>query len=167
MTTIKVGNTHVKIYHWRAKSGYEQFKVDYRADGKRKRETFGSLAKAKARANEIAIQIERGERAMLKLTSAELATYLHARRLLEPLSMPLNVAVEEYVAARKHLGEGDSLLAAAKAFAKRSHNHRDKPVADVVAELLEDKKQNGASVRYFKTLRSHLKRFAAAFRTNI
>jgi integrase len=167
MTTIKVGNTHVKIYHWRGKSGYDQYKVAYRADGKRKRETFGSLAKAKARANEIAIQIERGERAMLKLTSAEVGTFLHARRLLEPLSMPLNVAVEEYVAARKHLGDGESLLSAAKAYARRSRNYHDKPVPAVVAELLEDKKQNGASVRYLKTLRSHLNRFAGAFRINM
>ena len=66
MTTVKVGNTVVKIYHWKGKSGYEQFKVAYRADGQRKRETFGSLAKAKGRANEIAVQIERGERDALR-----------------------------------------------------------------------------------------------------
>ena len=104
MTTIKVGNTVIKIYHWKGKSGYDQFKVAYRADGQRKRETFGSLSKAKARANEIAVQIERGERDMLKLSHADRATYLHALRLLEPLSIPLNVAVEEYVAARRVLG---------------------------------------------------------------
>src|SRR5262245_28819079 len=102
MTTVKVGNTVVKIYHWKGKSGYEQFKVAYRAlDGEHRRETFGNLAKAKARANEIAIRIERGERDMLKLTNLERATYLHALRLLEPLSIPLNVAVEEYVTARR------------------------------------------------------------------
>jgi integrase len=163
--TVKVGNTVTKIYRWKGR--YDQFKVVYRADGQRKRETFGSLAKAKARANEIAVQIERGDRAMLNLTSTEVATYLHARRLLEPLSIPLNVAVEEYVAARSHLQDGESILGAAKAYAKRSRNHHDKPVAEVVAELLEDKKQNGASARYLKTLHSHLTRFANAFHTNI
>jgi integrase len=167
MTTVKVGNTLIKIYHWRGKSGYDQFKVVYQADGQRKRETFGSLAKAKARAQEIAVQIERGDRAMLNLTNAEVATYLHARRLIEPLSIPLNVAVEEYVAARSHLQDGESILSAAKAYAKRSRNYHDKPVAGVVADLLENKKQNGASARYLKTLRSHLKRFARAFQTNI
>jgi integrase len=167
MTTLKVGNTLIKIYHWRGKSGYDQFKVVYHADGQRKRETFGSLAKAKARAQEIAVQIERGDRAVLKLTSAEVATYLHARRLIEPLSIPLNVAVEEYVAARSHLQDGESILVAAKAYAKRSRNYHDKLVAKVVDELLENKKQNGASARYLKTLRSHLKRFAHAFQTNI
>ena len=166
MTTIKVGNTLVKIYHWKGKSGYQQFKVAYRADGKQRRETFGNLAKAKAHANEIAVQIERGERDVLKLTNADRSTYLHAVRLLEPLSIPLNVAVEEYVAARAHLG-GESLLGAAKAYARRGQSHHDKPVAEIVAELLRDRTQNGASERYIKSLRCDLNRFAAAFRCNI
>ncbi len=150
MTTIKVGNTLVKIYHWKGKSGYDQFKVAYRADGKQRRETFGSLAKAKARAHEIAVQIERGERDVLKLTSADRSTYLHALRLLEPMSVPLNVAVEAYIETQRSRG-----------------NHNDKLVPEIVAELLEDKKQNGASVRYLQSLRNHLNRFAGAFRCNI
>jgi integrase len=167
MTTVKVGNTLVKIYHWRGKSGYDQFKVAYRAeDGEHRRETFGSLAKAKARANEIAVQIERGERDMLKLTNVERATYLHALRLLEPLSIALNVAVEEYVAAREQL-RSESLLGAAKAYARRGHNHQDKPVAEIVAQLLRDRTQNGVSKRYLKSFRCDLNRFAAAFHCNI
>ena len=166
MTTVKVGNTVVKIYHWKGKLGYGQFKVAYRADGQRKRETFGSLAKAKRRAMEIAVTIERGERDMLKLTNLERATYLHALRLLEPLSIPLNVAVEEYVTARRVLGS-ESLLGAAKAYARRTHSHEDKAVAEIVAEMLRDRIQNGASARYIKSLRCDLSRFAAAFHCNI
>src|SRR5262245_10068300 len=129
MTTVKVGNTLVKIYHWQGKNGYHQFKVAYHADGKLKRETFGSLNKAKRRANEIAIMIERGERDVLKLTNADRSSYLHALELLKPLSVPLHVAIEEYVAnaSRKPTGCPDKLI------------------ADVVAELLEDKKAHGAS----------------------
>src|SRR5215475_3439759 len=151
MTTVKVGNTVVKIYHWKGKAGYDQFKVAYRTDGQRKRETFGSLAKAKARANEIAVQIERGERDVLKLTSADRSSYLHALRLLRPLSVPLHVAVEEYVANAQ----------------RKPSACRDKPIADVVAELLEDKKTHGASVRYIWNLRQSLNRFAQRFHTNI
>jgi integrase len=151
MRTVKVGNTVVKIYHWKGKSGYEQFKVAYRADGQRKRETFGSLAKAKARANEIAVMIERGERDALKLTNADRSTYLHALRLLEPMSVPLHVAVEEYVANAQ----------------RKPSACPNKLVADVVAELLEDKKTHGASVRYIQSLRQSLNRFAQRFHTNI
>jgi integrase len=171
---VKVGNTTIKIYHNKGalkpgsnKERYDQYKVAYRAlDGEHRRETFGNLANAKARANEIAVQIERGERDMLKLTNVERATYLHALRLLEPLSIPLNVAIEEYVAARGLLGS-DSLLGAAKAYARRAHSHQDKKVAEIVAELLRDRTQNGASIRYIQSLRSELNRFAAAFHCNI
>jgi integrase len=147
--TVKVGNTVIKIYQWKGR--YDQFKVAYRADGQRKRETFGSLTKAKARAQEIAVLTERGERDVLKLSSADRASYLHALRLLEPMSVPLGVAVEAYVAQ----------VQAARPASK------DKKVDEIVTELLEDKKQNGASVRYIQSLRSHLTRFAAAFRCNI
>jgi integrase len=174
MDTIKVGNTIIKIYHSKGalKPGskqerYDQYTVAYCAqDGAPRRQTFGKLAKAKARAQEIAVQIERGERDMLKLTNVERASYLHALRLLEPLAIPLNVAVEEYVAARAHLG-GESLLGAAKAYARRAHSHTDKAVAEIVAELLRDRTQNGASDRYIWSLRCDLNRFAAAFHCNI
>jgi integrase len=149
MTKIKVGNTIVKIYHWRSKSGYDQFKVSYHEDGKLKRETFGSLAKAKARATEIAVQIERGERDMLKLTNFDRSTYLHALELLKPTKIPLHVAIEEYLSLRKPTTRPEKL------------------VPDVVAELLEDKKTNGASRRYMEDLRRRLNRFAKSFRTNI
>jgi integrase len=156
--TIKVGNTSIKIYQSKGqiKPGskterYDQFKVAYRADGQRKRETFGSLAKAKARAQEIAVLTERGERDVLKLSSADRASYLHALRLLEPMSVPLGVAVEAYVAQ----------VQAARPASK------DKKIDEIVTELLEDKKQNGASVRYIQSLRSHLTRFSYAFRCNI
>jgi integrase len=148
--TIKVGNTIVKIYSWKGPR-YHQFKVAYRADGGRKRETFGSLAKAKTRANEIAVMIERGERDALKLTNVDRSTYLHALALLEPISVPLHVAVEEYVAGAQ----------------RKPSACPNKLVADVVAELLEDKKTHGASVRYIQSLRSHLTRFASAFHCNI
>ena len=149
MTTVKVGNTVVKIYHWKGKKGYDQFKVAYRADGGRKRETFGSLAKAKRRAIEIAVMSERGERDVLKLTSADRASYLHALELLKPVSIPLHVAIEEYLSLRKPTNRPKKLL------------------PDAVAELLEDKKANGASKRYMEDLRRRLNRFAQSFRTNI
>jgi len=149
MRTVKVGNTIIKIYHWRGKSGYDQFKVVYHQDGQRQRETFGSLAKAKARANEIAIQVERGERDALKLTNADRSSYLHALELLKPTGIPLHVAIQEYLTLRKPTG------------------YPQKLIPEVVAQLLEDKKSHGASERYIQTLGRQLKRFAAAFRTNI
>jgi integrase len=158
MTTIKVGNTSIKIYHskgqlkpGRKKERYDQFKVAYYADGQRIRETFGTLAKAKARAHEIAVLTERGERDVLKLSSADRGSYLHALELLKPMSVPLGVAVEAYVAQVQ----------------SAQTRGNDRPVGEIVTELLADKKQNGSSIRYVQSLRSHLTRFANAFHCNI
>src|SRR5262249_36146486 len=152
MTSVKVGNTTIKIYEkqgalkpGKKRKRYKQYTVAYRdLNGEQRQETFGekNFAKAKARANEIAVQIERGERDMLKLSNVERGTYLHALRLLEPLGIPLNLAIEEYVSARSLLG-GESLLGAAKAYARRAHSHQDKKVAEVVAEFLRDRTGNG------------------------
>jgi len=149
MTTIKVGNTVVKIYHCNEKGRYDQFKVVYRIDGKRKIETFGKLKKAKNRAMEIAVKIENGERDALKLTNVDRSTYLRAIELLKPTGVPLHVAIEEYLTLRKPAECPEKL------------------VPDVIAQLLEDKKAHGASRRHIQTLRRQLNRFAEAFDYNI
>jgi integrase len=163
---IKVANVVVKIYRGKTR-GYDLLTVVHYRDGKRERKVFASFAEARSYAQEVATQIARGRVNVLSLTSADRDSYIAAMRLVEPLGVPLHVAVQEYAAARAHLQGDESLLTAVKAYAKRSRNHHDKPVAEVVAELLEDKKQNGASARYLKTLHSHLTRFANAFHTNI
>src|SRR5262249_17019036 len=48
------------------------------------------------------------------------------------------------------------------------HQHSDKPVTEIVDELLVTKKRDGLSLRYIQSLRGHLKNgFAQAFHTNI
>src|SRR5437764_13348224 len=85
---------------------------------------------------------------------------------LRPLGIPLHVAIEEDVEAKQHAGAG--LIAAAK-----EHGRRDatatvcKSIAETVKEILAVKKQDGMSVRYLQSLRSHLNRFAEHFRMNI
>lgn len=165
-TVVKVGNAAVKIYHGQSR-GYDLFTLVHYAGGRRQRETFAKLEDAKRRAREVAHAMLNGRLSVLELTSADREGYVSALELLKPLGIPLHSAIEEYVAARSHLQDGESLLGAAKAYAKRSRNYHDKPVAEVVAELLQDKKQNGASARHIKSLRSDLNRFGAAFQCNI
>jgi integrase len=173
MTTVKVGTTIIKIYHGKGRlrpgceeKHYDQFTVTYRENGKRKRENFGNLAKAKARAHEIAVLIERGERDVLKLTNADRSSYLSAIRLLEPHGIPLHAAVSEYVSARAELN-GESLLAAIKEHVHRQHRVIDRPISEIVDQMLKAKKAAGLSNRYIWSLQSHLARFASAFRIGI
>jgi integrase len=166
---VKVGNTIVKIYRDTYKkngSDYERYSIAYYADGKRKIETRASEVEARARAHELATQIARGRINVLSLTNADRDSYVAALNLLRPLGVPLHAAVEEYVAAREQL-KGESLLSAAKEHAARRRHVIERKVSEVVSELISAKKQDGLSLRYLETLRSHLNRFAAAFQINI
>ena len=163
---IKVANVVVKIYRGKA-HGYPLFTVAYHRDGKPARKAFGRFDRARSYAQEVATLTASGRVDVLSLTSADRDGYVAALNLLQPLGVPLHAAVEEYVAAREHLGGEESLLSAAKAYARRRGSHHDKRVGEIVAELLQDKKQNGSSAIHIKSLRVHLNRFAAAFHCNI
>ncbi len=162
---IKVGNVRVKIYRGKA-HGYDLFTVAYYSAGVRKRETFGNLAGAKERANEVAVAILNERLAVVELSSAERDGYVKAVGLLRPLGMPLHSAIEEYVAARTQLN-GQSLLGAINEHLARHRAVTDKRVSEIVDELLGAKERDGLSYRYICTLRTHLKRFASAFQVNI
>jgi len=124
------------------------------------------LKDARFEAGRAATAIANGEADILKLTSADRATYLRAMDALRPLGIPLHVAMEEYVEARRHAGAG--LIAAAKEHGRRHATATiRKSIAETVEEILAAKKQDGMSVRYLQSLRSHLNRFAEHFRMNI
>src|SRR5262249_23858963 len=161
---VKEGSLVVRIYRGRA-HGYDLFTVAYHQDGKRQRRTFGKLADAKDAAQDIARKIAQGRANSMELTGADRDSYTAAMSLLRPHGLPLRAVVEEYLAARQHL-DGESLLSAAKEYACK-HRHTDKRVQAVVDELLAAKKRDDLSIRYLQSLRSHLNRFADAFRTNI
>lgn len=163
--TVKVGSASVKIYRGKSR-GYDLFTLVYYEHGERKRETFGKLENAKTRATDVATQIARGRAGLLTLSNADRESYLAAANLLSSLGIPLHAAVEEYVTARSYL-IGESLVEVASKHAKRNGNVTDKRVAELVEELLAVKEADGASIRYRQSLRSHLRRFAAAFKTNI
>jgi integrase len=174
---IQIGNVRLPIYrsNYQKKLGktrrtYERYILPYyETDGEkrvRRVKSFNSIPDAEFEARRIASSIANGEADVLKLKSADRASYLHSLSELKPLGIPLHVAISEYVAARKHAGAG--LITAAKEYAQR---HASVPVrktvAEVVHELLEAKEQDGMSLRYRQSLRSHLNRFADRFGMNI
>jgi integrase len=166
---VKVGNITVKIYPDEyEKNGklYQRHLIAYYANGKRKLETRASEREARDRAHELAIQIARGQANVLSLTNADCDSYVAAMNRLRPLDIPLHAAIEEYVAARSYL-DGESLLSAVKEHAARRRHIVDKGVGEIVEELLAAKKRDGLSKRYVETLRSHLNRFASAFKTSL
>jgi integrase len=166
---VKVGSAVVKIYSGKVKMNrkkYDVFTVVYYENGQRQRRNFGNLDDAKKEAQEIATKIAQGRASVHELTGSDRDSYFAVLNLLKPHGVPLHSAIEEYVTARKHM-DGESLLLAAKEYASRRRHAVDKPVKEVVGDLLTAKERDGLSKRYLETLRHHLNRFAAAFKTNI
>src|SRR5262249_30656908 len=100
MKIVKEGNASVKIYEGES-GGYPIFTVVHYHRGRRVRENFRKLAKAKSRAHEIAVAIEKGRREILSLSNADREIYLSAIASLEPLGIPLHAAMQEYVAFKR------------------------------------------------------------------
>src|SRR5262249_35282651 len=135
---VKVGSAVVKVYRGKVKKqrrSYDLFTVAWFEHGTRQRRTFGGFADAKHAAQEIALRIAQGRADAVELSGADRDSYVKAIEKLRPFDIPLHGAIEEYVAARKHL-EGESLLSAAKEHASRRRHAVDKRVREVVDELL-------------------------------
>jgi len=167
--TVKTGNSRIKIYRGES-GGYDLFTVVHYRSGKRIRENFREERNATSRAQEIATAIEKGRVEVLQLTNSDRESYLAAMRSLQPLSMPLHAAIEEFVAARRQLN-GDSILTAVKDYLARKRNVQERRVDQVVDEFLADKRKardkGELSTRYVYQISSDLTRFKKAFHTNI
>jgi integrase len=147
--TVRFEGVSAKIYYQKRERGggeYENFIVSYFCNGKRKLKSFADFAEAKRYTKDALLAVARDRASVASLTGADVQSYIAARRLLEPLGIPLHEAIEQFVAKRS-----------------REHPLPDKRVSELVAECLEEKKAGGLSKRYLETLQYHLSRFAAAF----
>ncbi len=160
--TVKFGSAVVPIYRGTSE-GRTRFTISYHRDGQRMRQVFSTLDAAKKEARLVAQRIQAGMQHVTDFKPHERDAFVTAAKLLEDLDMPLVAAVQEYVRARKVLGE-TPLVAAAEEFTRRTRGIKlGVKVGEVVEELLEAKKQDGVSARYILQLQSNLRRFAGVF----
>lgn len=134
---------------------------------KRQRKSFSDLGLAMTEAETVANKLSTGEVDVLTLTSADRLAYVRAVEALKPTGQPLEVAAIHYAEAFKIL-EGDSIIEAARYFAKRHPSKMPKKtVPEVVQTLLESKEQDGVSDVYMKDLKGRLGRFEEKFKGKI
>jgi hypothetical protein len=114
---IREGSAQVVVYKSAKRN---QFCLCYRkhAGAVRSRETRTGEKAARARALEIAIALANGRAQVLELGAADRDGYLYAKSLL-PASVPLHVAIEEWVAARGLLGPTVGLLEVVRDWKRR------------------------------------------------
>jgi len=153
ITTVKRGDTTIKIYRHKGRrykgKQYELFTVAYRVNGNQRRKNFSRYKEAWDFASGTATELEQKRAQGLSLSAADWQSYVAAKTLLQPFGIPLHQAIAEYVATRKR-----------KAVV-------EKPVGEIVDELLKAKENAGLSERYIETLRTYLNRFADSFQTNV
>lgn len=168
---VKRGNVTVKLYAGQNRVGtklYPQFTLVYYESGHRIKRRFSELSKAKREAEFVAAKLGNGEGDVLRLTSTDRTIYLQALEHLEPLSVPLNLAVLEYASAVRALPEGSTLKEAVDFFRKRnSALIARRTVQQVAEEMLAAKRAANLSEVYLKDLKTRLSRFASDFQINI
>ena len=170
LIVVKSGNAQVRIYgRWRKKGRqtYRQFDVADYTTGRRKFISFANEGRARAKAQEIAQKLAKGERDALTLTNRDRTTYLRALELLKPTQTPLEVAAAHFAEAHHRLG-GRALLEAVNFFVR--HHPLETPrktVAEAYEEMLKAKREEGLSDRYLDDLESRLGRFAADFQCDV
>jgi len=158
---VKAGSSIVTISNT-PKNGRDHYTVIWHEAGLRKRIMRTDWRDAKLEAKTVAKRLNSGRGASLELTGKDRDVYLFALSKLKQLRLPLNVAVEEFVAAKKI---GVPLLAAAKLY-HETHSTKlpDKTVSKVVSEFLAAKEADGRSVRYLQDCKARLERFSRDFK---
>jgi len=163
---VKRGSVSIKIYKTPS-HGCDSFTLSYYQDRVRKRPTFPTLEKALAEAELVAGRLAATDADVLTLTSADRASYLRGRAILDPLGISIEMAAATIARLKQILGDTPPDVAAE--YYKHKHPIKIPPrlVKDVVADLLAAKEADGLSERYVQSLKWALGRFREAFQCNI
>jgi integrase len=160
---VKSGSASTTIYLVQSKKGYRSFQVRFYRGSEQVRITRSNFKEAHEEARSAAQSLARGELDILTLRNDERQAYVRAVELLRPTGVDIETATREYTEARALLG-GVSLLEAARDYAQRqAQSYPTKSVAEVAAELVRLKTDNGREEVYVKDLRLRLDRFVRAF----
>jgi len=144
--------------------GRDLYQVVYFLGPERKRLSFGDPEEAQLEAEEKAALLARGQAHALTLTGADRDAYLAAREMLAPLGVPLGSAVEEYVRARKLLGDRPLISAVEQWIADHAPTNSVATVPQVVDECIKAKTADGLSESYMRPFSCRVRRFAKSVR---
>ena len=158
----------VMIYQTRNR-GTRMYTVACLVDGKRQLKMRRDFEEAFSLAQEIALELGEGASDVLTLSGRDRFAYQRAIETLSPLGLDLDFAATRLAEASKLAGGPEFLVEAARFYAEaKKATPAPKMVADVVAELIGNRRSNGKSELYLRDLRVRLEqRFAGAFRVPI
>lgn len=144
------------------------YTVSFNADGKRQRQMRRDFDDAFALAKDVVLKMAAGAHNVLTLDGCERFVYERALGFAATAGLELDTLVARAVEAAKIIGGFDRLIDAARLFEAQHRGVVSKTVAEVVAELIENRRSSNASELYLRDLRVRLeKRFASAFKVPI
>ena len=146
---VTTGRTTVRIYPRAAERGRGAgFYVASYATGKRRLIWFTDLKEAKAEAARIAALTNAGDALGAQMTGKDRSQYLRATELVAPFALDPQTACALFAKAAELVG-ADNVVAAAKAFAKRSPASQDHlPLSKAVDDYIVSKASKGRSDRH-------------------
>ena len=161
---IKSGSASVSIYD--RSDAYPYYRVAHYVGSQRQMKPFTRLADARLQARQIAEQISAGE-GTIRMSRADELIYQRAREAVAPLGLELDTAAIELVQARRLLGD-TPIAEAARFYLNHGACHiTPKTPAEIVEELIAQKRADGMSERYCDDLSYRCGRFARAFQCEI
>jgi integrase len=167
---VRKGSVQVTIYRIKNPARGEVFEVTWFKNGQRTRKTFRDANDALEHAATTAKALDSGKEDSLALSGAELEGFRLAKKTLATLDdpPPLHAAVQEFVAARRLLGNRPILPTLEKYIADTaSLSLKPVTVPSLVEEFISCKQVDGVSERYLQDCRSRLGRFGRDFQTQV
>jgi integrase len=147
LEAFEFGNIRIPYGKYKSK-GIEYWMLFYGKGKNRKRESRVSFARARSRAQEIAIAIQNGQTAMAQFTEDQRAHYKLLLDLAQKAGAPAELLISEASEARKKASMAKFVY---------------KTCREIIDELLAAKKAEAAGVRWVDDLESRLDKFEKDF----
>ncbi|MDR1281328.1 MAG: site-specific integrase [Opitutaceae bacterium] len=159
---IANGSHEVKIYTVRNR-GRSLFQLSWHQGGTRQRKTFARMSDARREAKLILGKLTLDAHDAAELSTADMESYLIARKHIEPTGLPLHVCAEMFAQVHPLLA-GRSLKEAVE-FYVSFHPGEVKPkkVSELVTEFVAGREAMGFSARHIIKLKTITKRLTASF----
>lgn len=155
------GQHEVKIYTVQNR-GRSVYQLSYYEGGHRQRQTCGKLSVARREAKVVLGRLAVNTHEAEELSTADMESYVIARKHITPTGLPLHVCTELFAQAHAKL-DGRSLLDAVEFFT--DYHPADvvtKPLAELINDFAERRKAMGTHADYVADIRRQLGRLAAA-----
>jgi integrase len=155
------GQHEVKIYTVQNR-GREVFQLSYYEGGKRERQTFAKVSDARKEGKLALGRLAMNQHDVAELSTADMESYVVARKHVEPTGLPLHVCAELFVQAHAKLA-GRSLADAVDFFVSFHPAETEvKPLVDLINDFAEGRRRMGVATDYVQNIKRQLGRLAKA-----